>query len=259
MTRSVMYPSDASVSLRKTGVPEGKTLRVSLRDSATRLQDINPLEKTCVRRLSSHDDMAWAIPQYSREKVNQCARVLTDEEIHLETMEDVQRVDEAFTVVGNWRSSHSFPLNTFKIGLLRKANQVDEHSLVAQRLKRLSSITAKLRRFPEMKLTQMQDIAGCRAIVSSVKEVYDLVKLYKRSEIKHKLVHEDDYIQHPKPSGYRSVHLIYGYYGDKKITYNTLKVEMQLRSTLQHVGNRRRQQQKSNQQKSLHRRGKSTR
>ena len=43
--------------------------------------------------------------------------------------------------------------NTFKIGLLHKAKQVDNDSLVAQRLKRLSSIATKLRRYPNMKLS----------------------------------------------------------------------------------------------------------
>jgi hypothetical protein len=94
----------------------------------------------------------------------------------------------------------------------------------------------KLKRFPEMKLTQIQDIAGCRAIVSSVPQVYALVSAYKNSDIKHKLVHEDDYIHLPKDSGYRSYHLIYRYYSDKKSkAWNGLKVEIQIRSLLQHV------------------------
>lgn len=144
--------------------------------------------------------------------------------------------DEAYQIINNWRSSHSFPLNTFQIGLRNKAKQVDDRSLVAQRLKRLSSIGAKLERFPDMKLSQMQDIAGCRAIVESVPKVNQLVRLYERSDIKHKLVHKDDYIAEPKASGYRSIHLIYKYYSDKKSkSYNDLKIEVQLRSTLQHA------------------------
>lgn len=41
------------------------------------------------------------------------------------------------------------------------------NSLVAQRIKRLYSIRHKLKRFPTMRLTQIQDIGGCRAIVST--------------------------------------------------------------------------------------------
>lgn len=179
--------------------------------------------------------MAWVAPEHSRQEVNEAARVAFTEYVNPRYPDDYNEIERAYATIGNWRSSHSFPLNTFKIGLLHKARQIDKNSLVAQRLKRLSSIAAKLRRFPEMKLSQMQDIAGCRAVVSSVPHVGELVQLYKHSEIKHKLIHEDDYITSPKKSGYRSYHLVYGYYSDKKLTYNGLKVELQFRSQMQHA------------------------
>jgi len=49
------------------------------------------------------------------------------------------------------------------------------------------------------------------------------------------VIDHDDYIQTPKRSGYRGYHLIYQYKSDKKETWNGLKVEMQLRSALQHA------------------------
>src|SRR3989344_2389410 len=57
---------------------------------------------------------------------------------------------------------------------------LDKSALVVQRLKRLPSILKKLKRRyegkePTMNLSQMQDIAGCRAVLSnveSVKKVY---------------------------------------------------------------------------------------
>jgi len=111
--------------------------------------------------------MSWVIPQFPRERVNEAGRALV-------VADSLDRVDyQHLQVISNWRSSHSFPLNTFQIGLRKRARQVDRRSLVAQRLKRLSSIVAKLRRFPDMRLSQMQDIAGCRAIVASVPETGD--------------------------------------------------------------------------------------
>jgi len=86
-----------------------------------------------------------------------------------------------------------------------------------------------------MKLSQMQDIAGCRAIVRSVAKVDELVSIYKQSDIRHSLVHEDDYIRQPRNSGYRSTHLVYRYRSDKNATFNDLKVEIQIRSPLQHA------------------------
>lgn len=146
-----------------------------------------------------------------------------------------QEYEDALTVINNWRSSHSFPLNTFQVGLRQRAKHVESTSLIAQRIKRLSSIELKLRRFKTMQLSQMQDIGGCRAVLKSVGEVNRLVGLYKDSDLKHKLVDVDDYIQQPRQSGYRSVHLKYRYYSDRKTTYNGLRIEMQLRSQLQHA------------------------
>lgn len=45
---------------------------------------------------------------------------------------------------------------------------------------------------------------------------------------------EDDYIRKPKPSGYRGYHLIFQYENPLFAEYGGLKVEMQLRSNLQH-------------------------
>ncbi len=99
----------------------------------------------------------------------------------------------------------------------------------------MASIEAKLNRFPTMTLSQMQDIGGCRAIVATATEVSRLCEDYAESEIKHTLHASDNYIDNPKDSGYRGVHLVYRYHSDKKKDYNSLKIEMQLRSQLQHA------------------------
>jgi hypothetical protein len=143
--------------------------------------------------------------------------------------------DQALRIINNWRSSHSYPLNTFQMWLRKNARRVDQQSLVVQRIKRLSSIELKLRRFGWLKLSEMQDIGGCRAVVGSVRSVDRLVARYKRSRFDHKLDHEDDYIRAPKRSGYRGVHLIYRYHNRKKRAYTGLKIEVQLRSPLQHA------------------------
>jgi hypothetical protein len=174
--------------------------------------------------------MAWTVPTFTRAEVNKAGRVLVQA-----TSAPAADYEQALTVINNWRSSHSFPLNTIQVGLRNYAFQVDPDSLVAQRIKRLSSIEQKLRRFRTMELAQMQDIGGCRAVVRNVPRVRALVKLYDRSKIKHKLDHIDDYIDRPQKSGYRGVHLIYRYFSDKSTTYNGLKIEVQLRSPLQHA------------------------
>ena len=86
-----------------------------------------------------------------------------------------------------------------------------------------------------MKLSQMQDIGGCRAVVTTTRRVLELRDSYIASRQAHELVHEDDYIHNPKASGYRGIHLIYRYRSATRPEYNDLKIELQLRSNLQHA------------------------
>ena len=174
--------------------------------------------------------MKWTEPQYSREEVNEAGQVLLRG-----TANGSMSLETALSVVNNWRSSHAFPLNTMQMYLRTQARQVYAKSLVAQRVKRLSSIETKLQRFRWLKFSEMQDIGGCRAVVNTVGSVDRLVQAYDRSRIKHRLLDSDDYIGAPKKSGYRGYHLIYGYHSDKKTTYNELKIELQIRSNLQHI------------------------
>ena len=85
--------------------------------------------------------MAWAIPQNARDKVNQAGRLLIADEGSI----TISERDHALEIINNWRSSHSFPLQCVKMTLSKRAKTIDEQSIVAQRLKRLPSIDAKLR------------------------------------------------------------------------------------------------------------------
>jgi ppGpp synthetase/RelA/SpoT-type nucleotidyltranferase len=188
--------------------------------------------------------MEWAVPKFKRDEVNRAAKYFIKNKLHTDDpaifgeafFEDYDNYMKSLEIINNWRSSHAFPLNTFQSTLRKKARSIDPQSIVAQRTKRLSSIFAKLDRFPSMKLSQMQDIGGCRAVMSSVDQVNLLYNTYRKSNLKHKIISVDNYIAIPKPSGYRGIHIIYQYYSDKKVkSYNDLKIEMQLRSSLQHA------------------------
>ena len=172
-------------------------------------------------------DMAWAAPAFTQAEVNAAMNILLDPGDWQTEGYSWGPYVHAWEVITNWRSSHSFPLNTLQNGLRAKAKQVTTDYLVAQRIKRLSSIELKLRRFPSMKLSQMQDIGGCRVILPSVTEVRELARLYKRGNGRHKPAGEDDYIENPRGSGYRGMHFIYGYYSDRNTKYNGLKIEIQ--------------------------------
>ncbi|MCK1498003.1 RelA/SpoT domain-containing protein [Bradyrhizobium sp. 188] len=193
-------------------------------------------------------EMAWTVPKYAKKRVNWAGKMLVadmpefifdpldgDTSENLEYNAWAQDYYAALDIVNNWRSSHNFPLNTFHIGLKKRAKQIDPKAITAQRIKRLASIESKLTRFSTMTLSQMQDIGGCRAIVSTAQQVSRLCEAYDDSGLKHLPAQRDNYIDEPKQSGYRGVHLIYKYHSDRKQDYNSLKVELQLRSHLQHA------------------------
>ncbi|MCK5040510.1 MAG: RelA/SpoT domain-containing protein [Candidatus Aenigmarchaeota archaeon] len=148
----------------------------------------------------------------------------------------------ALEILSNWRAAHSYPMHIFKKRLKRVSEKIDKNALSAQRLKRVPSIIKKLNRKygdnkATMKLTQMQDIAGCRVVMSNVQLAKKLYHdHYIKGDLKHKKVNEKDYISNPKKDGYRSIHLIYKYNSDKgKKIYNGLLIEVQIRSKLQHI------------------------
>lgn len=178
--------------------------------------------------------MAWATPEYSKRRVNDAGAFVANY-ASSQIDEDFDKYLGALEIVNNWRTAHNFPLNTFHVGLKRRGKLIDSGIITAQRIKRLTSIEHKLSRFPTMTLSQMQDIGGCRAIMRSAKAVKQLCEAYASSDIKHALAANDDYVLTPKPSGYRGVHLVYKYFSDRKTDYNTLKIEIQIRSQLQHA------------------------
>lgn len=173
----------------------------------------------------------WLEPQFTRREVDRAGRLLVQNGV----ANDALAVGHALDVMNNWRSSHSFPLNTFQVTLRQRSASICEQPIVAQRLKRVPSILGKLQRFPGMKLSRMQDIGGARAVLSSASEVTGLREVYLRSRTKHELVGQKDYLAEPKASGYRSLHLVYRYSSDRKPMYRGLQIELQLRTRLQHA------------------------
>jgi hypothetical protein len=169
-------------------------------------------------------------PEFSRREVNRAGETFVAAEATADEKE------HALYVINNWRASHNFPLNTFQMRLRKMARKINPTSLIAQRIKRLASIKLKLQRYPDMNMAQIQDIGGCRAIMRDVNEVDRLVDIYKHESrgIKHKLHKDQDYILKPKDSGYRGVHFIYKYRSDKATDYDDMRIEIQLRTLIQH-------------------------
>ena len=174
--------------------------------------------------------------EYSQGKINSAGNVLVS------NASSEEERNKALEILENWRAIHSYPMHVFKMRLKNKSKIIDKNALTSQRLKRVPAIINKLKRkyegrSPTMKLSQMQDIGGCRAVLSNVslaRKVYN--DYYVKGDLKHKKVREKNYIDNPKEDGYRGIHLIYKYNSDKgKKEYNGLLVEVQIRSKLQHL------------------------
>lgn len=173
--------------------------------------------------------MALVKPEYSKKAVGRAGEKLLENQLSHETFDD-----DALDILNNWRLSHSYPLDKLVEILSKNTQKVDTKYLIAQRIKRIPSIVGKLERFPQMRLNRMQDLGGCRAVVSSIDNVYSVVSELKSSRFLHKLKNEKDYIANPKDSGYRGYHLVYAFQNNKYPELNGLQIEMQIRTGIQH-------------------------
>lgn len=153
-------------------------------------------------------------PPISKEAVNRAgwliASVLVvfregdDEKLaHLEKVQS-NEIDAAFEVIDWWRGLHAKPLTSVSANL---RHYLKPHGpiLVTQRLKRLPTVVDKLLREPKMKLSQMADIGGCRALLPDQSSVYAVEKSLRKNWDVRRI---RDYAAEPKASGYRAVHAI---------------------------------------------------
>jgi hypothetical protein len=184
-------------------------------------------------RPDSIDGMAgYSKPLHDAAEVNRAARLLVDADQNGAAPDPT-----ALAIVNNWRSAHDFPLNGIHMTLRGRAERiVGRPALSAQRIKRLDSIMLKLHDREQMKLSQMQDIGGCRVILPTVLQVQELAEHYEASPVVHEMLNPKDYIAEPVPdSGYRSLHLKFRFRGrGTSEPWDGLKIEMQIRTQRQH-------------------------
>ncbi len=155
-------------------------------------------------------------------KVNRAGRTLRHYLRDAVGSEDLIR--EAAEILIAFRSTHQRPLTTANTGLRSMVKTVGcQDPEVSQRLKRIPTILDKLVREPTLSLASMQDLGGCRAVLSNIDEI-NLVRA--RIERYRPVVSISDYITIPRSSGYRGVHII--------VMYSGRKIEIQLRTQVMH-------------------------
>lgn len=175
------------------------------------------------------------IPDESKSQINKAGNILASRIPG--TTEDFKW---GIDLVSRWREGHSFPLNTLQAALkneLKKGSYRD--FVVAQRLKRLPTIIEKLKRFPSMQVTTMQDIGGLRAILRDIAMTYKISEEYRNGRLNSPmLITKDikDYIKNPRDEdGYRGIHFTFRFQHKKRPEYDGLKIEIQFRTKLQHA------------------------
>lgn len=175
-------------------------------------------------------------PEYSRKAVNRAGENIR---LGVLTPEDIQ-------VIENWRAAHNKILNDWQATMRSRCK--GKSIIFAQRLKRKSTIFHKLIRQPDMVLSRMHDIAGCRLIFENISEIYSFRSALhgaSKKNMKHVLRKADenpypyDYLQNPHPdkSGYRGIHDVFQYVArsGRSIDWNGLLVEIQYRTKAQHA------------------------
>lgn len=141
------------------------------------------------------------------------------------TLEVIQLED----VFDEYRAAHLEPLSKTTLELQKWLHGYGGRYYIAQRLKRKPQIVRKLRRL-SVRLTQLQDIGGCRIIVDTNKDVDKLLHFLKsqvEAQENFKLTKVTDYRGKGRDdTGYRAVHLL--------LSRDGRALELQVRSRIQH-------------------------
>lgn len=151
--------------------------------------------------------------------------------------------EEAIEIIQQYRAAHLYPLTIIKNLVWKHSKKISSNAVIARRLKRLPTIIDKLKRKTldgitpnSISVTRMSDIGGCRVIVEDKKELLALNGSLDKSRTTHKTQRIRNYIDNPKPTGYRGIHRIYRCYeNDESHTWKGFEVEVQLRTKLQHL------------------------
>ncbi|MGF6256849.1 RelA/SpoT domain-containing protein [Ensifer sp. LBL] len=160
----------------------------------------------------------------SKSQIDKAGTILSDA-----TREYDERSLELEYIFEDYRKKHLEPLTRLTLEIQEWLQSYDQKYYIAQRLKRRPQILRKLRRL-SVRLTQLQDIGGCRIIVDKNSDVDSLIT-FIRSKIADSgfaaIIRETDYRELGRDdTGYRAYHII--------LEISGCRTELQLRSRIQH-------------------------
>ena len=141
----------------------------------------------------------------------------------------------AFEVGYSWRDHHIFPMRRVHHELVGNVRSKGKNGFSYSRVKRMASIRAKLA-LGTIKLNQIQDFGGCRAVMDAMSDYHALIARYENGGTVHTIRQSKDYTKEPRTTGYRGYHAVLEYKssGDDSV-YSGHRVEIQIRTGLQHA------------------------
>jgi len=170
----------------------------------------------------------------SKGEINRCGELLSaaweaDFSNDFLTLHGMDKFEHAIRVLSDFRAAHQYPLTKATMGLRSMVSTEGCQIVVSQRLKRLPRIIRKLHRMPGSNLARLEDVGGCRAVLTDLDELYRVQRRLKRNWDgrggRSKIVRERDYIADPKDIGYRAIHVV--------VERDGRRIEVQLRTERQ--------------------------
>jgi len=160
----------------------------------------------------------------SRNEINRCGEYLVsierdgwDDEVN-----DWDTYTKAYRVLDDFRAAHQRPTNKVTLGLRSMVKTATgDMPVVSQRLKRAPRILRKLARLDRSMLVRLEDIGGCRAVLTGPADV-ELVRRRIEKNWGHEITRRRDYVDRPNEMGYRALHFT--------VTRDERKVEVQVRT-----------------------------
>lgn len=176
----------------------------------------------------------WIYPEYSRTQVRRAGDILRESN---DPFSQVESID----ILNNWKAAHELPLDKIMGDVIEYTEQFDFVKTISQRRKRTESILLKLKLQPKLDLARMQDLVGFRIVFrhdehkknreAIEKLLTELAYIEKGLKVKRKR----NYIDEPRQSGYRSVHVIFQLDSPEYEEHKTMQVELQIRTRMQHI------------------------
>ena len=169
--------------------------------------------------------------KYSRSSLNRVGAYLYAPGV------DAFKRSEAMRIVSDWRMTHLPVLREFVDSLTSYlAERGVKYAFYSQRVKRMTSIIEKLRNNEStgMRLGGLQDIGGARFVFETLEDLHACEAALTTFSPAHFVLEKvNNYIVEPKDSGYRSIHYVYKY-NSENADYDGLRVELQIRTRLEH-------------------------